>query len=594
MPKHAAGSYTLTFTSVNARDDQSSVTSQLRKCVEAFKARSAPAAASPATPSAAPKKAQANGGASGSIAMAQTVTAALKADEAYDDGKLLDDLDLQRSLIQVNPLLRNRFERALADKPDSVTLSQFSNQFWSTRVHMLRSHATERSQTIGDYNVLSVVKPVNRGDHQELNITKEQIILIFKQHPVVRQAYNDLVPPLEEGKFWERFYNSRLIKKLKGERIDEDRDITDPKLDKYLNYDERSKDSQDLMDSIPLFINIEGNEQNHSQRLGNRPDFTMNPSSNEKAPILRILNSMSKKILDRAPMSDTNRHGPSGVDEQTYKELRLRDLQRADDDNRVVLQVQDQSRFFSAGQSLQSSTSAAVYTKRTPSQTLSVVRRDFSGINPGQNPTQEVDLHTTLGVEDDSSSDEEDATEREKKVGSKFSRTAATSQIMTAIKRRNLHDDDYIYGKTLPISEQAKKLALSESTLDSLTMTHNTTVEFLHYFWTVFYSGDPERANEVAQLIKTLDKSLDRLKAVADTAEAERTAILEKYKRDVEAYNARSGKKRKYDPENIKGGRRTVDQVAEPLVRAIGTAREEFSKALQEQTKSAIGAAASI
>jgi transcription initiation factor TFIIH subunit 1 len=570
------GNYTLTFTSPAARDDQQTITGLLRTWIEASKAQVAPTVV-PAT---------SNGdGASAAMAMAQTVTAPAKGnDESFDDATLLAGLDLQMSLLNSNPALRQRFDRALAEKPDSVSLGQFSNQFWSTRVHMLRSHATERSQATGTYNVLSVIKSKTVNGALTLSLTKEQIELLFRQHPIVQKAYNENVPQLSEMDFWERFFHSRLMKKLKGERIRE-QDVLDPKLDKYLQYDEAVESSQDLMDSIPLFINIEGNEQNHSQKQGNRPDFTMNPSNYDKAPILRVLNRMSEKMLKDVPQSDVNRHAPVGLDEETYKELQLRDLQRADDDNRVVLQVQDQSRFFSAGQSVQSSTSAATYTKRTPAQALSTLRQDFGAISANQSKTVGIDLQPSLGINDDSSSDEEGAISKKRKIGGKSSRGAATSQIIAAIKKRHLHDDDYSSSKLIPISEQARKLAISESVLDNLTMTHNTTVEFLHYFWAVFYSGDPDRANEVAKLIETLDKSLDRIRAVADAAEAERTVQLDRYKREVDSYNQRSGKKKKFDPDNIKGGATAVNQVVEPLLRAINAARSHYQDALQEQLK---------
>jgi transcription initiation factor TFIIH subunit 1 len=252
-----------------------------------------------------------------------------------------------------------------------------------------------------------------------------------------------------------------------------------------------------------------------------------------------------------------------------------------------VLQVQDQSRFFSAGQSVQSSTSAAMYSKRTPAQALSTFRKEFEAISANQSKAVGIDLQTTLGINDDSSSDEEKTSSKKRRVGNKSSRTAATSQIIAAIKTRHLHDDDYSYAKAIPISEQATKLFISESVLDNLTMTHNTTVEFLHYFWTVFHSGDSDRANEVAKLIETLDKSLDRIKAVADAAEAERAILLERHRREVESYNQRSGKKKKFDPENIKGGSKAVNQVVAPLLRAINAARSQYQTALQEQLQQA-------
>jgi transcription initiation factor TFIIH subunit 1 len=551
----------------------------LRKWIEASKQQSAPSPAAAAN-----GKQGGDSGASAAMAMAQTATAGGKGNEEnYDDAKLLADTALQMSLLNSSPALRQRFDRALLEKPDSVGVLQFSMQFWSTRVHMLRSHATEKSQATGTYNVLSVIKSKSVNGTLMLSLTKEQIELLFRQHPIVQKAYNENVPQLSEGDFWERFFHSRLMKKLKGERIQE-KDVLDPKLDKYLAYDETADNNQDLLAAfIPNFINIEANEYNHSQKQGNRPDFTMNPTNYEKAPILRVLNRMSEKMMKEVPPSDSSRHGPAGVDEETYKELQLRDLQRADDDNRVVLRVQDQSRFFSAGQSVHTSTSAATYTKRTPAQALSTLQKDLRKFGGDGGDVLSVDLHSTIDIDDESSSDEEDSAPRKTKVGSKSARIAASSQIIAAVRKRQLHNDDYSSSKSIPTSERAKELHISEAVLDNLTMTHNTTVEFLHYFWAVFYSGDPDRANEIARLIETLDKSLDRIKAVADMAEAERAARIDHARKENEFANQRERKKRKFDPEAIRGGAQAVNQIVNPLLRAIDTARSQYQKALQEQ-----------
>ncbi|KAJ4351095.1 RNA polymerase II transcription factor B subunit 1 [Ascochyta clinopodiicola] len=570
-----AGNHTFTFTSAAARDDQQMIRGLLQKGIEAAKVQETPVV----TPLAVPGG---DGGASGAFTMAQTVAANAQQDEdLYADAKLLVDLELQMSLLNSSPALRQRFDRALQEKPASVTMGQFSNQFWSTRLNLLRSHAAEKTQTTGSYNVLSVIKSKNVNGALMLNLTKEQIEVVFRQHPIVKTAYNETVPPLSEGEFWERFFHSRLFKKLKGERIPEDY-VTDTRLDKYLKYDENADSaSQLLVGSIPMFINVEGNEQNHSQQKGNRQDWTMVPSSNEKAPILRVLNRMSEKLMKEVPLAD-NRHTPAGQDEDTYKELQLRDLQRASDDNRVVLKVQDQSRFFSAGQSVQSSTSAAAYTKRTPTEVLSTLQQDFARINTSSR-TLGTDLHSKIAINDDSDSEDEHGAPKKPKVGSRSSRTAATSQIISAIRKRHLHEDEYPSAKGVLNSEQAAKLGITDTTLDNLTMTHNTTVEFLHYFWDVYHSGDPERANEVAKLIETLDRSLDRINAVAAAAEAERTALIEKAQRNNEIYTQQTGRRRKFDPAAVKGGASAVAQVVQPLKRAIDAARSQYQTALNEQ-----------
>ena len=570
------GSHTFTFTSAAARDDQQMVRGLLQKGIEAAKAQETPAVTPAATATAD------GGGASGAITTAQTVAATAQQDEElYADAKLLGDLKLQLSLLNSSPALRQRFDRAMKEKPTSVSLEQFSNQFWSTRLNLLRSHAAEKSQTTGSYNVLSVIKSKNVNGSLMLNLTKEQIEVVFRQHPIVKTAYNDTVPPLSEGEFWERFFHSRLFKKLKGERIPDDY-VTDARLDKYLKYDDSPDNAQQmLVGSIPMFINIEGNEQNHSQQKGNRQDWTMVPSSNEKAPILRVLNRMSEKLMKEVPLVD-NHHTPAGQDEDTYKELQLKDLQRASDDNRVVLRVQDQSRLFSAGQSVQTSSSAAVYTKRTPAEVLSTLQEDFGSFKP-HGKTSGVDLHSMIAVDDDSDSEDESGAPKKLKVGSRSTRAAATVQIIAAVQKRHLHEDEYPSAKGVLNNEQATKLGISDTILDNLIMTHNTTVEFLHYFWDVYHSGNPERANEVAKLIETLDRSLDRIAAVANAAEAERTAAIEEARKRNELYYQQTGKKRKFNPDAIKGGASAVAQVMQPLNRAIDAARTQYQSVLNEQ-----------
>lgn len=550
----------------------------LQKGIEAAKAQETPAV----TPAATATATADGGGASGAITTARTVAAIAQQDEElYADAKLLSDLKLQLSLLNSSPALRQRFDRAMKEKPTSVSLEQFSNQFWSTRLNLLRSHAAEKSQTTGSYNVLSVIKSKNVNGSLMLNLTKEQIEVVFRQHPIVKTAYNDTVPPLSEGEFWERFFHSRLFKKLKGERIPDDY-VTDARLDKYLKYDESPDNAQQmLVGSIPMFINIEGNEQNHSQQKGNRQDWTMVPSSNEKAPILRVLNRMSEKLMKEVPLVD-NHHTPAGQDEDTYRELQLKDLQRASDDNRVVLRVQDQSRLFSAGQSVQTSSSAAVYTKRTPAEVLSTLQEDFGSFKP-HGKTSGVDLHSMIAVDDDSDSEDESGAPKKLKVGSRSTRAAATVQIIAAVQKRHLHEDEYPSAKGVLNNEQATKLGISDTILDNLIMTHNTTVEFLHYFWDVYHSGNPERANEVAKLIETLDRSLDRIAAVANAAEAERTAAVEEARKRNELYFQQTGKKRKLNPTAIKGGASAVAQVMQPLNRAIDAARTQYQSVLNEQ-----------
>ncbi|KAF2812424.1 uncharacterized protein BDZ99DRAFT_383345 [Mytilinidion resinicola] len=576
FPDVPAENHTFSFTSpTSARAEQAATTALLRKHIEAARASGAN------TPALAAEDAPRQPAA---LAIAQAVSAGARAeDNMYEDSRLMSDTELQKGLLNANPELFQRFNQALREKPDTISIIQFSTQFWAARVHLLRAYAVEKSQNQGTYNVLSEIKPVNVDGAMRLNISKEQIQLIFKQHPMVRKVYNENVPKLNEGDFWSRFFGSRLFKKLKGEKITEN-DTVDPKLDQYLTFNEDAdRTEQFVMAHVPHIIDLEGNEQNHSQRLGNRPDWTMQPSTNEKVPILRVLNTMSEKMLaDVNPTDAADPHAPAGMDEETYKELKLRDLQRGADDNRIMLNISNQEQFFTGSHGTQNS-SSATYAKRSPGKVLSAVREDFRNISDSMSSGGGLNLETAIGTQEDTDSeDDEEGVEKKARVGNKQSRGAATLQIMQAINQRHLHLDDQLLSNT-STAEQAAKVGLTSSVLDTLTMTHNTTVEFLHYFWTVFLSGDADRAVEAERLVETLAKSLERIKAVADTAEKERAHKLGEQKKRIEEHLQKTGKRRKFDPNSIKGGSKAVNEMMGPITRAIGSALEQYKRAYEEQ-----------
>src|SRR5450432_420177 len=176
------------------------------------------------------------GGQSAAMAMASAANAKPRPGVAvwYDDAQLKVDIELQQSLMRKDPALHKTYEEARRTKPDSISNTQFNSQFWSTRTNLLRAHAVETHQQRGAYNVLSAVKPRQEDGELKLRISKEQVQLIFSQHPLVKRVYDENVPKLDEKEFWSRFFVSRLFKKLKGERINEG-DSTDPTFDRYLS-----------------------------------------------------------------------------------------------------------------------------------------------------------------------------------------------------------------------------------------------------------------------------------------------------------------------------------------------------------------------
>jgi transcription initiation factor TFIIH subunit 1 len=464
-PPNAAESITHTFhfnSPSNPRGEANAIKDILTNLISALKANDA---STPKANGAAP--------ASAAMAIASAVTSKQSSGSAgwYDDSTLKTNVELQLSLMRKDPALQRTYMEARRTKPDTISDSQFNSQFWSTRTNVLRSHAVESNQKRGAYNVLSAVKPRQVDGELKMNISAEQVQLIFSQHPLVKRVYDENVPKLNEMEFWSRFFLSRLFKKLKGERIVET-DGTDPTFDRYLDASNDNGLNQKLLGlHIPHIIDLEGNEENQGgSRGGNRADFTMRPGSAAKVPIVRTLNSLSEKIMAHVAPSDVDPADPIGMDEETFNSLALRDLQGDPRENRIILNIKEQSQFF-ANEKSEVSAEAALYAKQVPSEVLSGLRTDVDPVTMGSNTGRGLDLSSAIGVLEDSDSEDE---EKALHVGSKSSLADAQRQIFEGVKARRLEID----GSTA----QSSLAGLSQKLFERLTLTHATTTGTYPYF----------------------------------------------------------------------------------------------------------------
>jgi transcription initiation factor TFIIH subunit 1 len=487
----------------------------------------------------------------------------------YDNAQLKTDIELQQSLMKKDPALHRTYMESRRTKPDTISDSQFNSQFWSTRTNILRAHAVETNQKRGAYNVLSAVKPRQVDGELKMNISAEQVQLIFSQHQLVKRVYDENVPRLNEMEFWSRFFLSRLFKKLKGERIAE-ADSTDPVFDRYLDASNDDGLIERLLAAhIPHIIDLEGNEENQGgAKSGNRKDFTMRPGSAAKVPIVRTLNSLSEKIMAHVAPSDLNPADPIGMDEETFNSLALRDLQGDAEENRIMLNVKEQSQFFSNEKSTVSE-EAALYAKQVPSEVLFDLEADIDPAVMERDGAGGLDLRTAIGVLEESDSEDD---EKVAHVGSKASLLDAQKQILEGVRARRTEIDGS--------SAQSSLSGLSQKLFDRLTLTHATTTEFLHHFWIVFLSGDPDRAGELAKMVETLERAMDRINAVAADAEKERDEIIRKQKQHIRDVWEQTGKKIQWSANSVGGGEKVVKEMMEPTIRTLQKASREYRRAL--------------
>ena len=564
--------HVFSFTSqTSARAEADAIRDALSKSISALKATDASVSTS------------GNKTTSTATAIAGALSSAPKAGEAEpvwsNDELLKSNVGLQQSLLEVNPALKETLMEASKTKPDSMNQSQLNSQFWSTRVHLLRAHNIERGQKRGQYNVLSTFQIPTGDDERRISISNEQIHLIFSIHPLVKRIYDENVPEkFTDIEFWSNFFVSRIFKKLKGEKITEE-DATNVHLDKYLSIDEDVERVNRLMAAhVPHIIDLEGNEVNHSQRKGNDGDFTMRPSS--RVPILRSLNAVSEKLMSHVAPNDIDPSLPIGVDEETFNSLALRDLQGDPEENQRTLNITDQSRFFSSGKESKASADAQKYAKQNPAKALSSLR---SGLNQ---VIGEQSLESAIGFDPDSDSEEDEKGSWKGHMGSKSSIAAATTQILAAVSQQHDQSDDLTSSSSgfSTVQTVVSTYGLSRAVFERLSLTHATTMEFMQQFWNAFLSGDPNRAGELEQLVKTFGKALDRIKAIADAAESERQVEIKRIKDDARADQARTGKKRTPNLGAVKGGAAVVNQLFAPTRKSIQVATSQYSDAWKRQT----------
>jgi transcription initiation factor TFIIH subunit 1 len=514
--------------------------------------------------------------ASAAMSFASTVNAKAPPPKWFDDNLLKADTELQQSLMKKNEGLAQTYSDSFALKPASISDATFNAQFWSNRVGLLRAHAIELNQKKGAYNILSTIKPRTEDGQFKLSITSEQISMILQQHPLVRRIYNENVPKLSESEFWSRFFLSRLSKKLRGERFTEN-DNPDGVFDRYLNADNSLgfADKLNADQKVPHTIDLEANEENQGGfKSGNRKDVEMRPRAN--IPIIRTLNSLSEKIMANVAPSDLDPSAPDGLvdDARAFDALTLRDLRGDTEASRIMLNVKEQTQFFSNqdGQSAE----AKVYEKQVPSEVLFEVQADLETLD--DDGSGGIDLRRGIGVDDDSDSDPD--TKKPSHVGSRAARKHAQDQILDGMRKKRSETHGMF---SLRGNEDTSPMGIPPDIAQRCILTNATTTEFLKQFWSAFLSGDPARTQELAYYAESLRRSADRIDALAAEAEKIRQQVMAKRKQEIREHYERTRKKLRWQPP--RGGKDSVMALFEGTLVSLNSALELYVSALGEARK---------
>lgn len=552
--------------------------------------------------------------------------------DLLDEKKLIKNLALQQRLLRDNIKLMRTFTEAV------IKEGMEAEEFWKSRVHLLRSFAIQNNQKRGPYNVLSTIKPVASSDNEvNVNVTRDKIKEIFKQYPVVRKAYEDNVPRMSEGEFWSRFFSSKLFRKLRGEKVNL-YDRGDATLDKYLYFDpdydgeeevdigeideklvneasnstvnsnsmksgindntsnsninnnnsnnvnnvpnnstnnvinsnsnnnsininldtdkkKRKQAGENMVKrkKVKLFgegdnqvskcIDLNGNKEDDSQLRGNRPDITMKDDQDpELVGILRTMNRLSRRLMADIQTDNTQKN-ENNLDLEFEKELDLNDLDELDE---VVYNE------------LKYTQTSNVSSNIIPNEMIEKILKQ-SNLNPES--CEYDDIIKRFKNEFQNEFDLTDVYKIMKKEGKK--QNDAYKDINNIIKQNakqsqqswNLNLKELL---GLPVSANTKnsgsvggssskrdtsdfnigiKINLTPNKIESVKLTHATSIEFLRQFWTQFNitaaSSPTSDVNFKSDLIK-LRKYYFSVKKCLGRVEAQLSACKSQKERDTE------------------------------------------------------------
>ncbi|CUM53980.1 unnamed protein product [Debaryomyces tyrocola] len=434
--------------------------------------------------------------------------------QSLSDLSLLKNHQLQQKLLLEDKNLRNTFTQSV------INFKLSPNVFWLTRLNQLRTYALTISQQKGPYNVLSTIKPVASSDNQvNVNVTRDTINEIFGTYPIIKKAFDDLVPSkFPEGEFWSRFFNSKLFRRLRGDKINTSNERGDFVLDKYLYIDLDFVEKEDADESnkraklpdkpevqVNKFLDLLGNEEDNSQKLGNMPDITMrysddvnkqnallNPTVRGKTPqkgqenemiiLMKNMNKLSSKMVHMSAQSESHKTQDDGLStaevNEYEQELNLHDLNEIEDLKYVELNINTKSHIMFADSQEDS-------TQNVSPDELSI----FLSGNTFQPQHNGINLTETYS--------------------SKKDEINKSANDITTLIKQNFRTFKLINQSS---KESSENLIVPDSMIQEIVTYNITIMEFLSQFWKLFLNGtNPNQLKKIFASLKNCKNALNQL-----------------------------------------------------------------------------------
>lgn len=447
-------------------------------------------------------------------------------DDSLTHDKLLVNLKLQQSLLKENKPLMKIFQETV------INSGLPPQEFWSTRVPLLRAFALATSQRIGPYNVLSTIKPVASSDNKvNVSVSREKILTIFNNYPIVKKAYDDNVPKnFKEQEFWARFFSSKLFRKLRGERIMQN-DRGDMIIDRYLTLDQEfdRKDDEMLLHPVKKLIDLEGNDQDDPERRGNRPDLTMLPgtdvngNSDGVVDILKGMNRLSEKMVKSLENEYSRANLLSqDLDREEREELMFSDL--VDDHVTKYAEIH-------LNQKAENDQKLPGVKEDSPLQGEKLfisneeIRRQVGAVVDGL--LNSIELTKVSRDDDDTNNLINKRVIKAVKINAKQAKHNHFDSVLGAfLGNSNTNDSE-------------AESQLPTDLLESCRVLHGTCCEFLKHFYIHFQSGELKQGNLVKKLYSYLKACLNKIQGLlqqVDSTEKDQSTKNEVFVKSCKAY----------------------------------------------------------
>ena len=410
-----------------------------------------------------------------------------------DDDALLKDTETQQNVLKSDPVLQKYFNEYMMARSSGISSIQRVILFWSSRLQLLRDHISDKDQKRGLYNVLAEIKAeqeVAQSSGVALGITELHIESIFRLCPIVKYVHDLEAPVMKEQDFWSRFFQSRLFKRLAGSNL-HSTDATDKVLDQYLDVELLQPSIKAR--SISRTIDLNGNENHHSQRQGNSPDLTMRLRSVEEHTLTlhRRINFLSESIMFRCSPAYPN------LEMHRYDSTHLRDLEDSPPQRPPTQRIRNQGHLYPGTKDIDQCYELYGDAISNPGAILSHLCQELKGPFPRSRSFASSGMRASYS----------DNKEIDIDIISQ-----ATSHILSLLRQKCSHEE--------PIASQ---LNISSSLYERVQTTNATTTELVRQFWSALLAGHNQQASidALPVLIKSLESSRGRINALMADAERE-------------------------------------------------------------------------